>query len=271
MQAKRLFLVGARLALVTAAAATLVACDVVVSSMNANAKAQDDWSKTYTIEPNGKLELVNTNGLIEVLATNGQQIEVKAERIARGNTEQAAKDLLKQIQIKETASASQVRIESVFPSGMGFGGHSEIRYHLKVPANLSVRLQNTNGQVSVEGVRGAVYAETTNGGVRGRDLSGTVEASTTNGGVDLELNALAAGGVVASTTNGGVEITVPENVKAELKASCTHGGVSVSGLTVDGETTRNRVEGRVNGGGPRIALTTTNGGIRVRAGASAAQ
>jgi hypothetical protein len=271
MQAKRFVVVGVRLALVAAAATSLVACDVVVSSMNANAKAQDEWSKTYAIAASGRLELINTNGLIEVLATDGQQIEVRAEKIARGNTDQAAKDLLKQVQIKESASADQVRIESVFPSGMGFGGHSEIRYHLKVPAGVSVRLQNTNGQVRVEGIRGSVHAETTNGGVHGRDLSGTVEASTTNGGVDLELNVLAPGGVVASTTNGGVEITVPENVKAELAASCTHGGVSVSGLTVDGETTRNRVQGRVNGGGPKISLTTTNGGIRVRAGASAAQ
>ena len=77
--------------------------------------------------------------------------------------------------------------------------------------------------------------------------------------------------IKAETTNGGVQLTVPENVRAELKATCVHGGVNVNGLTVDGETSRNRVEGRVNGGGPRIALDTTNGGITVRAGSSAAK
>jgi hypothetical protein len=269
MQAKRYAILGARLVAVAAAAASLAACDVVMSSMNANAKAQDDWSRSYPISANGRLELANTNGLVEVLATDGRTIEVKAERIARGNTEEAAKELLKQVQIKESATPDVVQLESVMPSGVGFGGHVEVRYHVKVPAGLSVRLHCTNGQVRVEGIRGDVRAETTNGGVRGRDLSGAVEASTTNGGIELEMNTLASGGVRAETTNGGVQVIVPENVKADIRATCVHGGVSVQGLKVDGESSRNRVEGKVNGGGPRIALETTNGGVTVRAGASA--
>jgi hypothetical protein len=196
-------------------------------------------------------------------------IEVRAERIARANNEQAAKDLLKQVEIKEQAEADLVRLETVLPSGSGFGRHGEVRYHLKVPAGVSVRVSNTNGMVRVEGLKGAVHAETTNGGVRGRDLYGAVVATTTNGGVELEMNAIAADGIRAETTNGGVELTVPENAKAQLRATCVHGGVSLSGFTVDGETGRNEVDGKINGGGPRITLETTNGGIRVRAGASA--
>jgi DUF4097 and DUF4098 domain-containing protein YvlB len=271
MQAKRSLALGSRLALIAVAAAGLAACDVVVSSVNASGKAQDEWSRAYSIAPNGRLEVVNTDGLIEVLATDGQQVQVRAERIARGNTNEAAAELLKQVQIRETVDANQVRLETVLPSSVGFGRRGEVRYYLKVPAGVSVRLQNTNGQVRVDGIRGEVRAETTNGGVRGRALSGTIDASSTNGGVDLDVSALAAGGITARTTNGGVQVTVPENVKAQLTASCRNGGVSVSGLTVEGESSRTRVEGRINGGGPRIALQTTNGGIRVRAGSSAAR
>jgi hypothetical protein len=269
MHAKRFLILGARLGLVAAAALTLGACDVVVNSMNANAKAQDEWAKTYSIAPNGRLEVVNTNGLIEVLATDSPQVEVRAERIARANTDEAAKELLKQVQIKETVSGDVIKLETVLPSSTGFGRNGEVRYHLKVPAGLSVRAHNTNGLVRVEGLRGEVKAETTNGGVRGRNLSGAIDASTTNGGVDLEVDAIAPGGIKAETTNGGVQLVLPENVKAELSASTTHGGVNVTGLTVDGETSRTHVAGRVNGGGPRISLETTNGGINVRAGSSA--
>jgi hypothetical protein len=271
MHAKRFLILGVRLGLVAVAAASLAACDVVVNSMNTSAKAQDEWSKSYTISPNGRLELVNTNGIIEVLATDNPQIEVRAERIAHANSDDAAKELLKQVQIKETVAPDSVRLETALPSGSGFGRSGEVRYHVKVPAGLSVKLHNTNGLVRIEGLRGEVRAETTNGGVRGRGLSGTVDASTTNGGVELEIDALGAGGIKAETTNGGVQLVVPENVKAEIKASTVHGGVNISGFTVDGQTSRNHVEGRVNGGGPRIVLETTNGGISVRAGASAAK
>lgn len=269
MQGKRFVTLGVRMALVVVAAASLAACDVVVSSMNASGKAQDEWTRNYPIGPAGRIELTNTNGAVEVLATDGPDVQVRAERIARANTDEAAKDLLKQVQIKEDVTPGVIRLETVLPSGTGFGNRGEVRYFLKVPAHVSVRLHNTNGQIRVDGIKGAVRVETTNGGVRGRDLSGPIDASTTNGGVDLEVSTLADGGIRATTTNGGVNLTIPENAKARLKATCVHGGVSVSGLTVEGESRRNVVDGTVNGGGPAISLETTNGGIRVRAGSSA--
>ena len=269
MQAKRSLTLGGRLALVVLASLSLAACDVVVSSMNMSGKAQDTWSRTYPIAPNGRIELINTNGQIEVLATAGQQIEVQAERIARANTDEAAKEVLKDIQIKEDVSGDVVRLETVLPRGGGMRRGGEVRYFLKVPASISVQVHNTNGQVRVDGVKGAVTAETTNGGVRGQNLSGDVDASTTNGGVEIEMLSVGANGVKADTTNGGITLVVPENVKAQFKATTRNGGISLTGLTVDGESSRTRVEGTINGGGPSISLGTTNGGIRVRAGASA--
>jgi hypothetical protein len=266
MQAKRSVTRGARLALIAAAALSLVGCDVVVSSMNASGKAQDEWTRTYPITPDGRLELVNRNGAIDVVATGGQQIEIRAERIARANSNDAAKELLQRVQIKEEVGASLVRLETVLPSGGGFGHRAEVRYHVRVPASISVRVRNTNGQVRVEGLAGDVRAETTNGGVRGKDLTGAIEASTTNGGVELTVDALAPGGIRAETVNGGVELLVPDDIKAEIRAACVHGGIRVKGLTIDGENSRNRVEGKVNGGGPRISLETTNGGIALSAG-----
>ena len=47
------------------------------------------------------------------------------------------------------------------------------------------------------------------------------------------------------------------------------GGINVSGLKLETtESTRRRVEGKLNGGGTLIDLRTTNGGIRVRARSS---
>ncbi len=268
MRAKRIVNLGVRLVAVAVLAAALSACDVVVSSMNANGKAQDEWSRSYPIASQGQVEVVNTNGLVEVLAAEGNQVEVRAERIARASTDDAAKQLLADVQIKEDVSPNAIRLETITPHG-GFHTHGEVRYHLRVPASVSVRVRNTNGKVRIDGVKGDVRAETTNGGVRGRGLVGAVEAHTTNGGVELDVTSLSPKGLRAETVNGGVEVTVPENIRAELAANCVHGGINVSGLKVDGETSRNHVEGTVNGGGPRITLETTNGGIRLVGGSSA--
>lgn len=40
----------------------------------------------------------------------------------------------------------------------------------------------------------------------------------------------------------------------------------MTGLTLEGgESTRRRVEGKLNGGGPLVEVETTNGGVRVAA------
>ena len=246
---------------VVAAAVALAGCDVVVSSLSAKASAEEPWSRTYSLSPTGTVEVVNGNGRITVTGGKGTQVEVKAEVVARASTDQQAREFLKQIQIREDVSADHIRLETTAPKV--HGSHAEVRYEIAVPEGVSLRLQNTNGQIHIAGVAGTVQAETTNGGVKGEALSGRVEASTTNGGVDLDMLAVPEGGIRAETTNGGVSLSLPSAAKANLRASCVNGGISVTGLTVDGESTRRRVEGRVNGGGPTVELETTNGGVRI--------
>ncbi len=107
-------------------------------------------------------------------------------------------------------------------------------------------------------------AETGNGSVKGSDLSGAIEASTTNGSVRLDVSTVASGGIRAETVNGTVTLTLPSSARADVQASCVNGRIAVDGLKLDGpETTRRRVEGRLNGGGPKVIVETTNGGIKL--------
>jgi DUF4097 and DUF4098 domain-containing protein YvlB len=110
-----------------------------------------------------------------------------------------------------------------------------------------------------------VEARTTNGGVTARGLTGRVEASTTNGGVDVDVDRVHPDGIRLETTNGGVRLTLPQSARADVKAEVTNGGIDTGTLAIEktGETTRRHLEGRLNGGGPRIDLETTNGGIKI--------
>ena len=262
---KRVLSLAARVVGLVAAAGALTACDVVVSSMNAQGRAQDEWSKSYPVAPTALLEIVNGNGEIEVTGGAGSTVEVRAERVARAATDEQATEYLKQVEIEEQVSRDHVRLETKVPPRV-HRTWAEVKYHVTVPAGLSVRLRNTNGAVTVVGVQGEVKAETTNGGVKGRELAGAVEASTTNGGVTLEMTAVAEGGIRAETTNGGVDLRIPGGAKADIRASVLNGGISLSGLELEGgQKTRRRVEGRLNGGGPTVAVETTNGGIKIAA------
>ncbi len=157
-----------------------------------------------------------------------------------------------------------MRIETIAPR-LRLGGH-KVTYLVKVPAGVHVDLRTVNGGVRLENVGGEVRASSTNGGVRGRIASASlIDARTTNGGVALELTgALSPQGTVTLTSvNGGVELKVPQDTSAQVRARCTNGRVSVDDLpfTAEGEQTRRRVDGNLNGGGGRIELQTTNGGV----------
>ena len=245
------------------------ACDVNIGehglSMGLSAgKAQNEWTKTYTVSPGGRLEIVNINGVINAAPATGGQIEVRAERIAKGSNDEAAQELLKQIEIVETASADLVRIETKAPRQSFGRSGSEVRYWVKVPAGLAVNFETVNGGVRLENLDGQVVASTTNGGVKGSGLKGQVKASTTNGGVDIAMSEV-TGEIDLDTTNGGIRLTLPRTTRAHVEARCTNGGVSIDDSFEgyeSGEKSRRRASATLNGGGARISPEAANGGVR---------
>jgi hypothetical protein len=244
-------------------------CDISVGDGGfsldvASGKATDEWTRAYTVSSGGELVIININGTVNASASDGKVVEVRAERIAKASTDEAAQELLKRIELHEEVSPSRVRVETRVPR-QRFGRQShEVRYHVRVPAGLKVTFETTNGGVRMENLDGQITASTTNGGVTGRGISGSVNASTTNGGVQIEM-AEVTGDVELETTNGGIRLELPSDARATVEARCTNGGISVDGLNLDAvQKSRRRFSGTLNGGGHKISAETTNGGIRIR-------
>ena len=245
-------------------AVALAGCDVSLG--NLTARATDEWTHTYPLTAGGEVRIVNTNGRVDVEGVEGSTVEVRAERIARGATDAAARELLPRIVIREESKPDRVSLETERMSGIMFGAGFEVRYHVRAPKNAVVNVTNTNGQVVVNALAGKVVAHTTNGGVRGTNLTGGVDARSTNGGVSIEMASVGPDRISLETTNGSVTLMLPEKAKATVSASCTNGGITVGALDnfEVSEKSRRHLEGRLNGGGTPIELQTTNGGIRVR-------
>jgi Toastrack DUF4097 len=244
-------------------ALVISACDVRLG--NLAGRATDEWTHTYPLAAGGQVHIGNTNGKVEIEGTDGNTVEIRAEKIARGVTDTAARELLPRIEIKEDIRPDRVSVETARMSGIMFGASFEVRYYVRAPKNAVIDATNTNGRVTVSDINGKVRAQTTNGGVTGKGLSGGVDARATNGGVSIELAAVGSDRIALRTTNGGVSLTVPESAKADISASCTNGGISVTGVRLEiSEQSRRRLEGKLNGGGTPIELHTTNGGVRLR-------
>ena len=240
-------------------------CDIVGSGFQE--RESDEWTRSYPLQAGGRVEVLNVNGRIDVTGTDSNMVEVVALRTGRGPSAEAAKEMLTRIEIREEVGADHVRLETRLPSSSGFFGHSggEVRYTIKLPAGAHVKLETVNGGIELENMKGRADLETTNGGIVARGVEGPINASTTNGGIDVDLDQVAADGVELECTNGGIRLRLPKDARANVVARITNGGINVADLEMEmsGEQSRRRLDGRLNGGGPRVQIEGTNGGIRL--------
>jgi len=239
-------------------------CDIAMGELNTQETAE--WRKNYPLDATGRVEITNVNGKIVVEPSAGNTVDVVAVKKARGASPEAAKAALERVTFAENVSSSLVRIDTRIARLEGIvvnQGGVQVDYTVKVPLGADVRFTTVNGGIEITGLQGRVTAETTNGGVTTRDVTGQLQASTTNGGLDIDVAKVADGGIRLDCVNGGIKVRMPRDAKATISASMTNGGISPGDLQIDatGENSRRKLEGHLNGGGPRMQIIGVNGGI----------
>ncbi|HVC18467.1 MAG TPA: DUF4097 family beta strand repeat-containing protein [Vicinamibacterales bacterium] len=254
---------SAALAAALSAALVSAACDAPFNLLFA--RASDTWTRSYPLTAGGDVAITNANGPIDIRGGDADKVEIRADRTVRASTDREAKRTLAGLKMTEDVGPSQIRIDAA--AGLPSGVSVEIAYHVTVPKGAAVDLIVSNGAVSVTGLNGTVRVRTTNGQITGRRLAGGVTADTTNGAIHMAFSQVGSGAITLHTVNGAIDVSLPPASKVDVSAHCNNGSVSVSGLPMerDVEAPR-RLEGRLNGGGTRVALRTVNGGIQVSAG-----
>ncbi|MCK4967110.1 DUF4097 family beta strand repeat protein [bacterium] len=124
-------------------------------------------------------------------------------------------------------------------------------------------LKTTNGRISTFDIIGNVKAKTTNGSINLDNNTGSVEARTTNGSISAEILKLEKD-VICRTTNGSVNVKIHKDINADFVGKTTNGKIYTDfPILIQGEISKNRIEGKINDGGRLINLRTTNGNIRL--------
>jgi len=264
----------ALLGLILVVGISLAACDIKAGTEGgfslgiATGQSADTWTRTYTVAPGARLELINVNGRIDAEPATGAAIEVSAKRTAKASTDEAAKEVLASIEMREEVGDNRVRVEVRPPRLSGLSGH-EFKWTIRVPKGVHVDLRTINGGVHVTGLTGEVRAKTTNGGVTGKGIAASIiDASAVNGGVDFEVNQPLIGNeqIELQTVNGGASLALTADSKASITGRAVNGGVRVGdGLDIKRtgeEDSRRRLDGTLNGGGAKVNVHTVNGGVR---------
>jgi len=250
----------------------ILACDVKVGENGvsvdvAHGKASDEWKRSYSLKPGGRLDIANVSGEITVLASEGAGVEVVAAREARAATDELAQEALQAAQIVDQVSPDRVSIESRLDRRNGVRQRVNVAFTVRIPAGLTASMKTESGGMRFDRVDGVLTAQTTNGPIVGRELSGSVNASTVNGAIRIEIAKL-TGDSRITAVNGPIELAFAPDVNATLDASVVNGPVLIADgmpLTTTDKTPQH-VAGTINRGGPTIIANTTNGAVRVKSG-----
>jgi hypothetical protein len=255
------------LAGVALCAGMAVGCDVNIREGKASvavfsAEATDEWTHHYPLAADGLVEVVNINGPVEITTGAAGVVEVHATITAKTLTEAGARDILAKGKLQETAEPSRVHIEAAVPRGIR--GSYQVRLEVKVPPGSRLDVSTTNGSLNASGLEGNLKAMAVNGKVEIENVSGRIDVVVANGSLTARLSRV-TGPVRLEATNGRLALELPSTTKANLSARVVNGGLGVSGLPVAvpaGGRIRN-LETLLNGGGPEISLSSTNGRISI--------
>jgi len=143
-----------------------------------------------------------------------------------------------------------------------------------------IRLSSSGGGVTVEGAHGNVFARSSGGGVTLDNIHGSADASSSGGGVRVSgetssVKAKSSGGPVRvnirnltkelylQSSGGGVSAVIHDGDKLGLDLDLRSGKVNIDLHNFSGTSEKDRVKGKMNGGGIPVYMHASGGNVNV--------
>lgn len=234
---------------------------------------REKFQETYSFEKGSELILDNTNGSVFIESWDRSEVRVEAEKIVKARSRRDAEEIMERVKIEVEQGRNYLEIRTKYPkrrggfwdSVFGKGVSISVKYRILVPNEANMDIATVNGKVGVTEVTGNIRVKTTNGSIEVYEAKGSVNAKTTNGGINVELLEFEEDeDMTFRTTNGSIKVYFPEKLRADVEAKTTNGSVRTDfPIEIRGEVSKRRLKGKINGGGGKIVLHTTNGGIRI--------
>jgi hypothetical protein len=123
----------------------------------------------------------------------------------------------------------------------------------------------SGGSISIDRSLGDVRARTSGGSIAVREVRGSIDASTSGGSITASIHGQPRGGCRLSTSGGSITVSVDPAIAVDVDARTSGGRVSTNlPMTIQGDLSRTRLRGKLNGGGPELSLRTSGGSISIR-------
>ncbi len=277
--------------------AAMITTGIAMAATAAPVRA-DQWSKTYQV--NGRADLRVTTGDGDVTITGSDQHQIDA-LITTNGWKIGPSDV--QIIESQSGNNVSIEVKVPHWGFSMFGGnHKSLRVEVSVPRELDLNVRTSDGNVTAQSVSGKIQFDTSDGSVtvgnikgdirihtgdghiEGHNFDGSLDANTGDGNVRIDgrFDALALktgdGNIDAQVSNGSkvandwnlhsgdgrITVRLPGDLNAMLDVHTGDGSVAVDvPIMVSGSLGHSSVRGKLNAGGPTVAISSGDGSIHI--------
>jgi hypothetical protein len=140
--------------------------------------------------------------------------------------------------------------------------HVSISYDITVPPNTRLTTTSRSATQTITSIAGPVAAITRSGSISIEGAGGPLRLESRSGDVTIAGEPRASWDV--QTRSGEVALRIPPSAGFDLSIASRSGVIETGrAMASSGRLSRNRLEGRIGVGGPRVDVATRSGSIRV--------
>jgi DUF4097 and DUF4098 domain-containing protein YvlB len=128
-----------------------------------------------------------------------------------------------------------------------------------------LNVKTSGGSIDIGHAQGDLTAHTSGGSIEIGDAGGIIDASTSGGSIKARLSRQPRGESKLSTSGGGITVHIASNIALDIDAHTSGGDVdSDVPVMVMGKQDDSSLNGKLNGGGPKLVLRSSGGDIRLQ-------
>jgi DUF4097 and DUF4098 domain-containing protein YvlB len=206
-----------------------------------NVQAQTTEEKSFAVTSGSLLQIDIPFGNVSITASSGDSIQITAVKTAWGNDQTEADLALKDFQVTIVQEANMVRVTATTPRGLNVTGPNRppsVDLTISVPAETTVDVHASSGDLSLSGTRGKVSLYTAFGSIHINDLQAGVFANTMSGDVTARnIRPFAPGQGDVDLTSSFGNVTLEDTQTTSVKITTDSGSVRLNTVQADTDVT----------------------------------
>ena len=145
--------------------------------------------KRFSVGGQPQLHLRNVSGESRITVGSDGEIHVRARKRVRGASEDRAKRLLENVEVRMEQSGDEVSVRPhLYEQDRGWldlfrGGRVAVDFDIAVPRGTRIDASTVSGDLAVQGTRGPLEVQSVSGDVRLADVQGPIRLKTVSGDV----------------------------------------------------------------------------------------